>query len=137
MAQSNATTVQAYLDELPEDRRAVVAAVREAILANLPKGYQESMNWGMISYEIPLERYPDTYNSQPLGYLALVATAGSVGTGILQFLAQMDQFDDGSPERVGVMVGGALAFLLRVALMGLYLAALTKFSAWLKEQPQY
>jgi len=73
MAQSNATTVQAYLDELPEDRRAVVAAVREAILANLPKGYQESMNWGMISYEIPLERYPDTYNSQPLGYLALAA----------------------------------------------------------------
>jgi hypothetical protein len=31
------------------------------------------MNWGMISYEIPLEIYPDTYNGQPLGYLALAS----------------------------------------------------------------
>jgi len=31
------------------------------------------MNWGMISYEIPLERYPNTYNGQPLSYVALAA----------------------------------------------------------------
>lgn len=72
----------------------------------------------------------------PLGYLALVATAGSVGTGILQFSAQMNQFPMGSPERVGVMFGGGIVFIIRLALMGLYLAALKKFSAWFKEQPK-
>jgi hypothetical protein len=41
------------------------------ILENLPEGIQESMNWGMISYEIPLRSFPDTYNKQPIGYAAL------------------------------------------------------------------
>ncbi len=66
-------TVQKYLDELPENRRAVVEAVREMILHNLPEGYRESFNWGMITYEVPLERYPKTYNGQPLAYLSLAA----------------------------------------------------------------
>jgi hypothetical protein len=70
---SSAVTVKDYLAELPEDRRAVVAAVRAVILKNLPKGYCESMNWGMISYEVPLDRYPNTYNGQPLAYAALAA----------------------------------------------------------------
>jgi uncharacterized protein DUF1801 len=73
MARSNAATVQEYLDELPEDRRNVVSAVRDVILRNLPKGYSESMSWGMISYEVPLERYPKTYNGQPLGFAGLAA----------------------------------------------------------------
>lgn len=70
---SEATTVDQYLAELPDDRRAALEEVREVILANLPEGYQESMNWGMISYEIPLERYPDTYNKKPLGYAGLAS----------------------------------------------------------------
>lgn len=73
MAKSAATTVQQYLDELPDDRRAVLSAVRETILRHLPAGYQETMNWGMISYEIPLARYPNTYNRQPLSYVGLAA----------------------------------------------------------------
>jgi Domain of unknown function (DU1801) len=73
MARSNAATVQDYLDGLPEERRAVVAAVREVIVRHLPAGYRECMNWGMISYEIPLERYPNTYNGQPLSYVGLAA----------------------------------------------------------------
>lgn len=73
MTKSEPTSVQEYLRELPEDRRAVVSAVREVILENLPEGYQESINWGMISYEIPLDRYPDTYNGQPLAYISLAA----------------------------------------------------------------
>jgi hypothetical protein len=73
MVQSNAATVDGYLEELPPERREVVSTIREIILENLPQGYSESMNWGMISYGIPLEDYPDTYNGQPLGYLALAA----------------------------------------------------------------
>jgi len=73
MVQSNAKSVKGYLDELPEERREVVAAVREVVLRNLPAGYREEMNWGMITWSIPLERYPETYNGQPLCYAALAA----------------------------------------------------------------
>lgn len=71
MVSSKARTVADYLDELPKERRVVVAAVRDLVNANLPEGYVESMNWGMIAWEIPLARYPLTYNKQPLMYAAL------------------------------------------------------------------
>ncbi|HSG49674.1 MAG TPA: DUF1801 domain-containing protein [Longimicrobiales bacterium] len=70
---SEATDVTQYLAELPPDRRQTIAAVREMILEALPDGYVESVNWGMIAYEIPLERYPETYNGQPLGVVALAS----------------------------------------------------------------
>jgi uncharacterized protein YdhG (YjbR/CyaY superfamily) len=70
---SDANTVEQYLAELPEDRRAEIEAVRRVILENLPQGYEEAMNWGMISYQVPLETYPDTYNGQPLMYAALAS----------------------------------------------------------------
>lgn len=73
MKGGSASTVEEYLAGLPEDRRDVVAKVRAMVLANLPKGYRETLAWGMISYEIPLERYPDTYNRKPLCYVALAA----------------------------------------------------------------
>ena len=73
MVSSKAATVDAYLAELPEPRRAVVAAVRDLVNRHLPEGYAEGMNWGMISWEIPLSRYPVTYNGQPLPYVALAA----------------------------------------------------------------
>lgn len=73
MVQSKAATVDEYLSELPEERRAVVSKVRDVVRRNLPKGYRETTNWGMIAYDIPLERYPDTYNGQPLCYAGLAA----------------------------------------------------------------
>jgi hypothetical protein len=73
MVQSAAASVDEYLAELPEDRRAVVAAARELVLRHLPAGYQESMGFGMICYGIPLSQYPNTYNKQPLCYAALAA----------------------------------------------------------------
>ncbi len=75
MARSAAATVDEYLAELPDDRAEVVQAVRDVVLANLPAGYVETMNWGMISYELPLGRYPATGNGQPLGVAALAAEA--------------------------------------------------------------
>ena len=70
MIQSKAATVEEYLAELDPERRRAIGAVSDVILANLPDGYLEAMNWGMISYEIPLERCPDTY---PLSYAALAS----------------------------------------------------------------
>lgn len=71
--QSKATTVEEYLAELPEERRAMVEAVRDVVNANLPEGYEEAMAFGMIGWQIPLERYPTTYNKQPLMYAGLAS----------------------------------------------------------------
>jgi len=71
--QSDATTVAGYLAELEPDRREAIETVRAEILANLPEGYEEAMNWGMITYQVPLERHPDTYNGEPLMYAALAS----------------------------------------------------------------
>jgi hypothetical protein len=73
MVSSKATTVREYLTELPADRRAVVAAVRKVILDNLPPGFEEGMQYGMLGYRIPRARHPDTYNGQPLGVASLAA----------------------------------------------------------------
>ena len=73
MARSNATTVEDYLAELTPERRATVSTVRDVILRHLPEGYEEIMDFGMISYVIPLETYPITYNNHPLMYAALAS----------------------------------------------------------------
>ena len=70
---SSATSVDQYLASLPGERRAAVETVRSAILDHLPEGYEEAMNWGMISYQVPLATYPDTYNGEPLMYAALAS----------------------------------------------------------------
>ena len=73
MISSSITTPADYLASLPEDRREIISAVRDLILQNLPEGYQETINWGMLSYEIPLETYSDTYNKNPLSNVGLAA----------------------------------------------------------------
>ena len=71
--QSKTNTVKQYLNELPNDRKKAISIVRQTILENLPEGYDEVMNWGMITYEVPLETYPNTYNGKPLMYVALAS----------------------------------------------------------------
>ena len=71
--QSSARTVEEYLDDLPPDRLEALETVRDVILDNLPDGFEEAMNWGMITYQVPLSRYPDTYNKQPLMLAALAS----------------------------------------------------------------
>ncbi|MGD8456096.1 MAG: DUF1801 domain-containing protein [Anaerolineales bacterium] len=71
--QSEAETIEQYIKELPEDRREAIKAVRKVILENLTEGYEEVMNWGMITYQVPLTTYPDTYNGKPLMYAALAS----------------------------------------------------------------
>ena len=65
--------VEEYLNELPDDRKESLSTVREVIIQNLPTGYDEVMNWGMITYEVPLVRFPETYNGKPLMYAALAS----------------------------------------------------------------
>ena len=70
---SDAATVDDYLADLPTDRRMALETVRETILANLAPGFAAAMNWGMITYEVPLATHPDTYNGKPLMYAGLAS----------------------------------------------------------------
>jgi hypothetical protein len=68
-----AKTVAEFLDALPPDRAAQVKRVRAAIRRALPKGYEEAISGSLITYQVPLAAYPDTYNRQPLWLAAIGA----------------------------------------------------------------
>ena len=73
MVQSAAKTVQEYLGELPPEKSAVMRKVRALVRRNLPKGYAETMGFGVIACVVPLAKYPTTYNGQPLCYVGLAS----------------------------------------------------------------
>ena len=58
-------TVDDYLSVLPEERREVLQAVRQTILENLPQGYEEGIQYGMIGYYVPHDIYPAGYHADP------------------------------------------------------------------------
>ena len=74
--QSKATTIEAYLAELPEDRKATIQKLRTEIKNKLPKGFREEMSYGMIGYVVPHSLYPAGYHCSPhlpLPFLALAS----------------------------------------------------------------
>ena len=79
MVKSAASTVEEYLAELSPERREGLSTVRDVVLENLPEGYEEVMDFGMISYVVPLSAYPKTYNGHPLMYAALADQKNHMG----------------------------------------------------------
>ena len=74
--QSSAKTPKEYIESLPEDRKKAISKVRSVIRKNLPKGYKETMQYGMISYVVPLKLYPAGYLNKkdvPLPYASLAS----------------------------------------------------------------
>lgn len=74
--QYDVNTVEDYLAALPEDRRPVIEKLRQVILSNLPDGFEEQISYGMISYVVPLFRYPKGYHvekGQPLPFISLAS----------------------------------------------------------------
>jgi Domain of unknown function (DU1801) len=73
MVSSQASSTEEYLRELSPEREAALRAIVDVVRANLPPGYRESMQYGMIAWTVPLERLPQTYNRKPLAYIALAS----------------------------------------------------------------
>lgn len=63
--QYKANTVEEYIEQIPEERKAPIRKLREIILANLPKGFEEGINYNMIGYYVPHSKYPDGYHCNP------------------------------------------------------------------------
>jgi len=70
---SSPSTVSAFVGSLPAQRRAEVEQVLRTVRRHLPAGYEEVVSKGMVVYQVPLERYPDTYNGHPLWYVCLAS----------------------------------------------------------------
>jgi hypothetical protein len=73
--QSKATTPEAYLEEIPDDRKDVFKKLRAVIKKNLPKGFKEEMNYGMIGYVVPHSKYPAGYHCDPKSPLPFLGIA--------------------------------------------------------------
>ena len=84
---STATTVEEYLHALSPERHEAVSAVREAVLTNLPNGYEEIMDFGMIVYVVPLARVAKTYNGHPLMYAAISSEKNHVSVHLMNVYA--------------------------------------------------
>nr|AIF19784.1 hypothetical protein [uncultured marine group II/III euryarchaeote KM3_87_G01] len=91
MASIQADTVEEYLAKLPENRKDSFLEVRQMIIDNLPDGYVESINWGMLSYEVPLQVYPDTYNGEPLMFCALAAQKRNLSLHMMSVYQDQEQ----------------------------------------------
>jgi hypothetical protein len=73
---SKAATIDNYLAQLPEDRRSAIEQLRKLIRKNLPRGYEEVMQYGMIGYVVPLKTFPAGYlnrKNEPLPYICLAS----------------------------------------------------------------
>ena len=68
-------TVAGWLATLPAEKRKTAAAVIALVRKHVPKGYVEGFGWG-VNWSVPLTILPDTYNKQPLAYVALLETKG-------------------------------------------------------------
>lgn len=79
--QSSAVSPTDYLSELPADRQEAIQKIRTVILENMPTGFKEVMQYGMLCYVVPHDIYPNGYHckpSDPLPFFALASQKNSV-----------------------------------------------------------
>jgi Domain of unknown function (DU1801) len=79
--QSTATTPAQYISELPEDRRVAMEKLRKVVSDNIPSGFKEVIEYGMLSYCVPHEIYPNGYHcnpKDPLPFFAMASQKNSI-----------------------------------------------------------
>lgn len=93
---STATTPEQYLAELPDDRREGVSKLRQAVLKNLPKGFVETMNYGMLGFVVPHSLYPAGYHcdpKQPLPFANIASQKNSINFYHMGMYANKELYD--------------------------------------------
>lgn len=73
--QSTAVTTSEYLESLPDDRKQAMVKLRDAILKNLPEGFEEGMSYGMMGWAVPHSTYPQGYHCDPKQALPFLGMA--------------------------------------------------------------
>ena len=75
------TSPEDYINQAPEERKETLKKLRKIIIENLPKGFEEGIQYGMISYYVPHTMYPDGYHcnpKEPLPFLSFASQKNSV-----------------------------------------------------------
>lgn len=93
---SSATSPEQYINEAPEDRREALQKLREVILSNLPKGFQEGMQYGMIGYAVPHDIYPAGYHCDPkipLPFMSFASQKNSINFYHMGIYAKKELYD--------------------------------------------
>ncbi|WP_313807393.1 DUF1801 domain-containing protein [Flavobacterium sp.] len=73
--QSEAKSPKEYMESLPEDRRAAMEQLRKVFSENLPKGFEETMSYGMLGWVVPHSIYPKGYHCNPKTALPFLSVA--------------------------------------------------------------
>lgn len=79
--QYEAATVDDYIDQIPEERKAPIRKLRKVILNNLPKGFEEGIQYKMIGYYVPHSIYPEGYHcnpEEPLPFMSMASQKNSI-----------------------------------------------------------
>ena len=93
---SSAISPEQYINEAPEDRREALQKLREVILSNLPKGFKEGMQYGMIGYSVPHEIYPAGYHCDPkipLPFMSFASQKNSINFYHMGIYAKKELYD--------------------------------------------
>ena len=106
---NDSLTPDDHISNLPEDRQLKLQKLREVIKQNLPKGFEETMNYGMIGYVVPHSIYPDGYHcdpSMPLPFINIASQKNHITVYHLGMYAQpkllewfLDEFKKFSPKK--------------------------------------
>ena len=73
---STASTPDDYISGLPDDRKAALTAIREAVNERIDPGFKEAMGYGMMGWVVPHSLYPAGYHcdpKQPLSYMGIAS----------------------------------------------------------------
>lgn len=79
--QYEANTPDEYIAQVPEERQAIMQKLRKIIKNNLPKEFEEGMNYKMIGYYVPHSIYPKGYHcdaSLPLPFMNIASQKNSI-----------------------------------------------------------
>ena len=93
---SAAKTVEEYLNNLPEDRKKPMQLLRNTLLKNIPNGFEEGMNYGMIGYYVPHTIYPKGYHckpADPLPFITFASQKNSINFYHMGIYANKDLYD--------------------------------------------
>lgn len=94
--QSTALTPDQYINDLPDDRKQTMQQLREVILKNIPKGFEERMGYGMLGYSVPHSIYPAGYHcnpKDPLPFFGLASQKNSINVYHMGMYARQDLYD--------------------------------------------
>ena len=91
---SDAATVTDYVLSLPEPRRSEIERTLEIVRPAPPEGLAESMDYGMITWSVPLTVEPDTYNGKPLMFGALASQKNTISLYLMTIYTGMPMTED-------------------------------------------